>query len=177
MTLRTLAFFLTLIGSLPVLGKGDSSLCRGGDLRASSSFHPDDIMFGLGGGLRFRNPYRIGAEFFFRPDHRSMIYEKGTRKVQYREKRYSAMLYVERIFAPSGLAPLEAFLGLSGGRSWEARNGFPDRTLGHWTVIPKLGAGYRFGENFLLELEYRFAPHPALNAAEHRAALRSVFEL
>lgn len=180
MAFRTLFLIAILASSLdpsPGFGQKDTSLFDGGDLRAGFSWHPDDLLMSLGAGVRLKASYRLGAEFLFRPSYSPMVYDKGARKLQYREKRYAAMLYAERIFAPEAIAPFEAILGLSGGRSWELRKGFPDRTLAHWRIIPRIGLGYRIKERFLLELEYRYAPQAASNANEHRSGLRAVYQL
>ncbi|MFB6257424.1 MAG: hypothetical protein ABEH38_01925 [Flavobacteriales bacterium] len=158
-------------------GQTDSSVIDGADLRTELSWHPDDLLLGFGGGFRAFGAYRVGIEFRFRPSYTPMIYKGDQARLQYQEKRYTGLLFLERSFSPKLFGAFEVTLGVSGGWSMELRRGFPDRTLEHWDIIPRAGIGREFGEIFHLLLEYRYTPHFSLNAKEHRASIRAVIDL
>lgn len=175
--LKSLLLCSLFLGSVCYAAEKDSSSFDRPDLRANVSWHPDDILIGVGGGIEIHGIYRGGLKGFFRPHYEPLIYQKDGRRVQYREKQLGALLYLERYFPLDVLGDFEAMVGLDLGGAMEVRKGFPDRPFHHWLVIPKVGFGRSLGDSVHLQLEYRYSPQPAMNGKEHRAALRFLVDL
>lgn len=149
-----------------------------GELRTFSSFTSDDLLLGLGGGIQLMDgAYRGGIAFLFRPSYSPMVHDEDRGKVQYQEKRYAGLLYIERCFAHEHMGKWKPFLGLSGGFAAEIRKGFPDRALIRGLLIPHAGLGRTLFPKLRLEGEYRYAPGPALNEGEHRIGVRLLYSL
>ncbi len=173
---------LLLLGAFsiafPALAQEENEpLIRGSEVRSDLSWHPDDQLFGLGGGVRVLDHYRTGLKCFFRPYYAPRVYESKRGMVQYQEKRWGILFYAERSFTPAFLAPIHLNIGASGGWARETRKGFPEEALDHFLIVPRASLGWRFKEQLEVQIEYRFAPQPSLNAKEHRIALRTMIDL
>lgn len=177
---RTLPFLLAALFSSigPSLFSQEKGIGARGELRSFASFTGDDLLLGGGGGLQILDgSYRGGLAFLFRPSYAPRVHEEERGSVQYQEKRYAGLLYIERCFVPEFLGEWEAHIGMSGGVAVEERRGFPNGALIRGIIVPRAGIGYPLFKGTRLEGEYRYSPSPALNAREHRIGLRFLVEL